>query len=494
MRLGFSQRGRRQDTRYELVKAVVPAAQSELYTSLLSLSLAERPFAQPVPPAIRNEIRRSDPEFVAGLALYFREQAGRDFRDLAFFLTAELAALNGNDESIAALIGRIIGRPEDVPLWLDYYFRSTKQDQRPGRAVRRALGALLNQMDEYQYSRSGTATQKALGEALGLLKPKAGDRSRKALFSKISKGHAPVRMTWEQEWFAVYQQRYDSAEQRQVALREKWKEGISTFRIGYTPLLGNLGPMLCAGVSGKVLKLAAEYLGNAAAVKRSGVSPLRLLEVWRTLRRMDHGGGGMLSEALEKAALYSSWTRCRFGSPGVSVIAMDVSNSMKRTVNGYTGVHRFDVAPLLAMLLKDRGDRVITGIIGNTWRPVELPVRPLLLGTEEFRAHEGEAGYGINAWLVLRDLLWKKQAVARVLVFTDCRLWDSRAYHQPAGADIRYWWRLYRQQVAPEAKLFLFDLAGYGSKQLECPEDDVLLIAGWKDTVFDVLSTLETAH
>ncbi len=88
-------------------------------------------------------------------------------------------------------------------------------------------------------------------------------------------------------------------------LRDKWKEGISSFRIGYTALLDCLRPMLCAGVSGKVLKLAAEYLGNAAAVRRSGVSPLRLLEVYREVRGMDQGGAGMLAEALEEAVLHT---------------------------------------------------------------------------------------------------------------------------------------------------------------------------------------------
>ena len=50
--------------------------------------------------------------------------------------------------------------------------------------------------------------------------------------------------------------------------------------------MDNLRPMLCAGVSGKVLKLAADYLGNAAAVTRSGTNPLRMLEVYRALQRM----------------------------------------------------------------------------------------------------------------------------------------------------------------------------------------------------------------
>jgi hypothetical protein len=245
-------------------------------------------------------------------------------------------------------------------------------------------------------------------------------------------------------------------------------------------------------VSGKVLKLAADYLGNAAAAGRSGTNPLRMLEVYRGLRRMEQGGAGMLAEALEQAVLNSSWARSGFGSTGVSVIAMDVSNSMRRPVDGLSGVQRFDVAPLLAMLWKSRGDQLMTGIIGNNWRPLELPAKPVLLTVDEFRTHEGEAGYAINAWMVLQDLLRRQQAVDRVMIFTDYRLWDNRSFNQPAGTDLGRIWRQYRNQCAPNARLYLFDLAGYGSRSLECLEDGVFLVAGWKDRMIDILEAIET--
>jgi 60 kDa SS-A/Ro ribonucleoprotein len=323
------------------------------------------------------------------------------------------------------------------------------------------------------------------------LQPKAADRRQKALFTRLLRGQIPVRTSWEQEWHALHRQQYDSVEQRQVALRDKWKEGISSFRIGYAALLLNLQPMLSAGVSGKVLKLAAEYLGNAAAAGPAGQSPLRLLEVYRSLQRMDQGGAGMLSEALEKAALHSSWSRSDFGRESVSLIAIDVSNSMKLPVNGYENVQRFDIAPLLAFSWKNRGDQVITGVIGNTWRPIGGPVPPTLSAVDRFGKREGEAGYGINAWLVLQDLLRKRQVVDRVLIFTDCQLWGNRSFNQPAGTDLANWWRQYRRQIAPQARLYLFDLAGYGVMPLQFPEDGVCLLAGWQERMPDVLAALE---
>ena len=257
-------------------------------------------------------------------------------------------------------------------------------------------------------------------------------------------------------------------------------------------MLDNLQPMLCTGVSGKVLKLAAEYLGNTAVVTRAGHSPLKMLEVYRGLRRKEQGGAGMLSEALELAVLNSTWGRSDFGRNAVSVIAMDVSNSMKRPVGAGADVLRFDVAPLLAMLWKSRGDQVITGFVGNTWKPVELSNRPVLSATDELRLREGEAGYAINAHLVIQDLLRKQQVVDKVLIFTDTRLWDNRTFNQAAGTNLGDWWRLYRNQMAPKAKLYLFDLAGYGARPLEILEEGVHLVAGWHEQVLDVLSVLES--
>lgn len=137
---------------------------------------------------------------------------------------------------------------------------------------------------------------------------------------------------------------------------------------------------------------------------------------------------------------------------------------------------------------------MIAGVIGNTWRTIDLPQRPILAAADLFRAHEGEAGFAINAWLIIRDLLRKKQPVDKILVFTDCQLWNNRTFGQSAGADIGYWWREYRRQIAPQATLYLFDLAGYGISPIRMPEEGVYLVAGWRARMPDVLAALEQAN
>ncbi len=480
----------------------MPDAQWQLYTALLSASLDES-FYQPAGdnlPSIRERIRDNDPAFVAKLAVYLREKM--NLRPLSFIVTAELAAFHGDSEWIGSLIGRVLQQAGEIPEWMDYYTRANKGAgslgpgirglgaSKPGREVLKGLSVVFNRLDEYPFTRYTREEQLKLKKTLLLIRPKAKDKVQRVLFGKIGKDRLPARATWQQEWNAAQQQKYDSLELQQATLRDKWKEGISSFRIGYGALVDHLPQILAAGVSGKVLKLAAEYLGNAAAIAGSGISPYRFPEVYWKLRSMGQGGVPMLLDALEQAIRHSARNIAGFEEKSRSVIAMDVSNSMKRPVSEGSNIQRFDIAPLLAMLLGSRGKQVTTGIIGNTWKGIDLPAQGILAGMEPFRRREGEVGYAINSHLVIQDLLKKGQVVDKVMIFTDCKLWDNRVFHQPAGTDLSRVWKLYRQ-IAPEAKLYLFNLAGYGNKPLEVLNDGVVLVSGWNDRIFDVLRSIE---
>jgi len=52
-------------------------------------------------------------------------------------------------------------------------------------------------------------------------------------------------------------------------------------------------------------------------------------------------------------------------------------------------------------------------------------------------------------------------------------------------------WTTYKAKIAPNAKLYLFDLAGYGNTPVSTHENGVYLIAGWSDKVFDMLDAYE---
>ena len=95
-------------------------------------------------------------------------------------------------------------------------------------------------------------------------------------------------------------------------------------------------------------------------------------------------------------------------------------------------------------------------------------------------------GYSTNGYLVIDYLVDNEKKMDKVMMFTDCQLWDSRNH----GARLQDSWKKYRR-MNPEAKLYLFDLAGYGQAPLQMREDGVTLIAGWSDRIFDILDAVE---
>ncbi|MBP5506376.1 MAG: TROVE domain-containing protein, partial [Prevotella sp.] len=94
--------------------------------------------------------------------------------------------------------------------------------------------------------------------------------------------------------------------------------------------------------------------------------------------------------------------------------------------------------------------------------------------------------YSTNGYKVVDWLIVQKQVVDKVMMFTDMQMWDSTV----RDSTFEKSWRRYKQ-LAPHAKLYLFDLGGYGQLPLRLVEPDVYLIARWSDLVFDVLSAID---
>ena len=90
---------------------------------------------------------------------------------------------------------------------------------------------------------------------------------------------------------------------------------------------------------------------------------------------------------------------------------------------------------------------------------------------------------------MVRDLVLRKVIADKVMLFTDCQLWNSTG----DGGQLGLEWQQYKA-IAPQARLYLFDLAGYGQAPIRLIRDDVFLIAGWTDKVFEVLEAIENGE
>lgn len=124
-------------------------------------------------------------------------------------------------------------------------------------------------------------------------------------------------------------------------------------------------------------------------------------------------------------------------------------------------------------------------MFGDTWKIINVPTKGILSNVDTFYRREGEVGYSTNGYLVIKNLIQRKEKVDKVMIFTDCQLWNSR--NDQKIADL---WSTYKS-ISPDSKLYLFDLAGYGNTPLDTNREDVYLIAGWSDKIFDIITSID---
>ncbi|MES2775343.1 MAG: TROVE domain-containing protein [Bacteroidota bacterium] len=476
---------------YEAETAFVLTPQLELYTAVATASLSNQFYekANDKLQRIKELIAKNDAEFVAKLAVYTREQM--NLRTVPLVLTVELAKLQSGNSIVSKLTNRVVQRADEITELLAYYAMANERTEvkklnKLSKQLQKGLAEAFNKFDAYQLAKYNRDAAVKLKDALFLVHPKAKDEAQQDLFNKIVKDELEAPYTWEVELSAVGQLKFDSVELKQAAVRAKWEELIFSNKMGYMATLRNLRNILEAEVSKEALNKVCEYLANARAVANSKQLPFRFLSAYRELKELNNGRVSKVLDALEAAVLQSAANIAGYNEDTKVVIAADVSGSMQKAISAKSKVMNFDIGLMLAMLLQSRCENVVTGMFGDTWKIINMPKKNILANVQEFYRREGEVGYSTNGYLVIKDLLDRNKIVDKVMIFTDCQLWNSNA-----GTDtIAGLWKQYKK-LAPGAKLYLFDLAGYGNVPLSVERNGVYLVAGWSDKIFDVLQAIE---
>ena len=166
--------------------------------------------------------------------------------------------------------------------------------------------------------------------------------------------------------------------------------------------------------------------------------------------------------------------------------ACDVSGSMDYPVSRNSKIMRYDIGILLSSVLKTKCKKVISGVFGDNWLPVVGGPKQILANAEWMQSFANKVGYSTNGYKVIDWLLEKDQKIDKVMFFTDMQMWDSLC----GDKYIEKSWNKYKKRF-PDAKLYLFDLAGYGQLPIRQLKDDVILLAGWSDKIFDMLNAFE---
>ncbi len=480
---------------YEGAPSYQLSPEMELYsatvTSLLHDSFYEKAEERLI--RLQQLIEKVSPEYCAKLAVYARRSM--NLRSVPIVLSVELAKKADAGAWVGKAIEQIVLRPDEITETLAYYQQTnkrtgTKRLNRLSKQIQKGLAKAFNRFDEYQFAKYNQNTEVKLRDALFLVHPKPKDLTQQVVFDKITQNTLSTPYTWETELSALGQLHFGSEKAKNKAFRAKWEELILSKKVGYMALLRNLRNMLESNISDECLDMVLSYLSEENAVRTAKQLPFRYWSAYRELSNITDGRVIRVVDALEKAMLLSAQNIKGFENDTRVVLACDVSGSMQQRLSAKSSLMYYDIGLLLAMLLQSRCKNVVTGMFGDTWKVIQMPSKSILSNVAAFHQREGEVGYSTNAHLVIEDLLKREYQADKVMIFTDTQLWNSQ--NRDANS-IKTAWQNYKRKF-PKAKLYLFDLAGYGQSPMRVESGDVYLLAGWSDKIFEVLDALENGQ
>lgn len=457
---------------------------------------------------VKELINKLDPVFVAKLALYARSKM--NMRTIPIVLLVELAKVHSGDDLLRRAVRNVIQRPDEIKEILAYYVQANNRMKYKDGQVKKLYG-ISNQMkkgiadsfhkfDEYQFAKwQGNSQEIKLRDALFITHPKPRSEAEKELFDKIAQESLKTPETWETK--------LSQAGQEKRSKKEEWEDLIERDKLPYMATLRNLRNFIKEDVSKEHIQKVADKIADPEKVKYSRQLPFRFLSAYKSLifKETDLSGWNILSatkrvvdrgvkvsnneaillRALETAAYYSAQNIPMFGEDHV-LMACDISGSMHQAVSEKSTVSLFDVGLILANLMHTKCKYVTTGIFGTRWEPMALGSDRALENTVKMYSQSNKVGTGTNGHLVL-DWAYKQGfAYDKVMFFT-----DGQFHHSIESTQKK--WRDYKK-ISPNAKLYIFDLNGYGRIPFDSRDNDVTVISGWSEKIFDVLEDLENPN
>lgn len=491
MKFNFLKKNKNIVLNHENAKAFALSPEEELYSAVVTTSLSNSFYEKSDERLhrIQNLIQKNEPEFVAKLAVYARKEM--NLRSVPLVLTTELAKSISGTALVSKTVDHVVQRADEIAELLAYYQlanerKDTKKLNKLSKQVQKGLANSFNKFDEYQFAKYNRKTEVSLKDALFLVHPKAKDDNQQAIFNKIAGDSLQTPYTWEVELSVLGQQKFANENERKLAFKNKWEELIFSNKLGYMATLRNLRNILEADVSSDAIEKVCKYLSDENTVKNSKQLPFRFLSAYRELKNINSKFLGSVLESLEDAVMFSAKNIKGFGFDTSVAIASDVSGSMQQPVSPKSKILLYDIGLLMSMILQSQSKNVVTGIFGDTWKRIPMPKNGILRNVNEFYEREGEVGYSTNGYLVIEDLINRSEKIDKVMLFTDTQMWSSNGTRHSFENS----WKRYKT-IAPNAKLYIFDLAGYGKMPLDVRKNDVFLIAGWSDKIFEILNALE---
>lgn len=454
-----------------------------------------------------HAVAKIDPEFILQLAVYCREKLY--LRSVPLMLVAEFANDEncvGKVENARKYVERTIKRADELHELIAYQLARNKVSPRNKTKlpmlIRFGVKIAFPKFDRYQigkYNKDDIAVK--MRDAMFLTHPEPGNDEQVDIFAKLASKNLESPETWEVMRSTGQMTWHD-------VIRDVF---YKNHRVNnYMAILRNLRNCLQSpDVTKEDVELLCMMISDQNAVRYSKQLPFRFFSAYKELQKAGDGSftavGNMyvneVMDAIETAVGYSVDNFPKLSGTS-TIIACDVSGSMEHAISKNSSLERFDIGIVLGMIANRFCGHTITGMFGDDWKVVPMAKSSgILRNALEMHEREGEVGYSTNGYKVIDYLLENDIKVDRIMIFTDCQMWDSegsgrvRFRHSLFGRrddDASFSEKFIQyQRKYPGVKLYCFDMSGYGNVMIPQNTKNVCLIGGWSDKVFDFISAFE---
>lgn len=431
--------------------------------------------------------REVDAEFIAKTAVYAREKGF--MKDIPAVLCAALSVKDA--QLLRSVFDRVINDGKML--------RNFVQVLRSGVVGRKSLGTVskklvqrwLESRTDEQLFRASVGNAPSLADLVKMVHPKPGNATREALYGYLlgrpHRAEALPEIVKQFEAFKAGKRDVvpDVAFQMLTALdlgQAEWTAIAKKAPWQMTRM--NLNTFARHGVFDNevMVKLIANRLADADAVKRARVFPYQLLMAFKA------AGGDVPS--LIRNALQDAMEVATENVPRIArkvYVCPDVSGSMSSPVTGNragatTAVRCIDVAALVAASILRQNPQAEVIPFESDVKSVQLNGRDSVMTNAQKLAAIGGGGTNCSA-----PLAWlnKKQAKGDLVVFiSDNESWmDAKGGR---GTETMRQWSVFKR-FNPQARLVCIDIQPYATVQAT-EREDILNIGGFSDQVFQVIA------
>lgn len=440
-------------------------AKSKLVTQVLTSFFNESKFYGDNSAEMQETIKQvieQDAEFVSKLAVYARRVF--NMRSVSHVLTAYLAHEPEGKPFVRETVKGVSLRGDDITEIMSFYL-ATFGKPIPN-SLKKGINDVLVGFDEYTLAKyKGDNKAVKMRDLICLCRPRPQTSKQEDLFKRCLENRLETPLTWETELSANGNN------------KETWEKLIDSDKVGYMALLRNLRNILQANPDN--IQKVFDTLENPEKVRKSKQLPFRFLSAYKSVKDIS---GSKVLDVLENAVDASIENLPKI--KGSTVIAVDVSGSMRSPISAKSDIKCSDIALMLAFVANRICENAYIYAFDTDAYKLTMSSRASILqAVESTPIHGG----GTNMSLPFQLMISEKINADRVIVLSDneCNCGYSWCNHKTVQALADE----YRKTSGNDIWVHAVDLQGYGTQQFHGSKTNI--IAGWSEKVLDFVNLAE---